>query len=295
MFVTKITRTVYIIMSLGLLLGLVACSSATPAAPPAEPTKAAEAAKPAAEAGQADGQELIKKMEAAVKALDKAHFTVAFQMATKGGGIKGSVVVWGKKPNNLRVEFTSETEDLKGMIIGANEKQGWIYSTKNQALATSSHFMANAYLATQPELRKVNKTLREIWDKGTLGTVEATVTGSETVNGRDTYVVKTVSKETSADSLLTESSGTVWIDKETFLPQQAELEVKQQDVSGKGLAVLQGQIDQAEIEASMFTFTPPAGTNVVDVDAIPTPSTENFTDSEGKPKQDKQGTIEEGK
>jgi len=277
MFVTKIIRTVYVMLSLGLLLGLVACGSATPAAPPAEPTKAAEAAKPAAEAGQADGQELIKKMEAAVKALDKAHFTVAFQMATKAGGIKGSVQVWANRANkNVRIEFTSETEDIKGSIIGSNDTQGWVYAPKQNVFYTSAkYFMANPHLADQPEMQEINSTLREIWNKGSLGPVETTVTGSENVNGRDTYMVKTVSKETSEDSLLTEETGTIWIDKETFLPQQIELELVQQTatgtVSGKGLAILQGAIEQTEIEASMFTFTPPAGTDVVDVDAIPTP------------------------
>lgn len=210
------------------------------------------------------GQELITKMEEAVKAVGKGHFTTEFQMATSEGGVRGTIESWAERPSNARAEFTSETAELNGMIIGSNETQSWVYSADQDTLYIFNGVPGTPNLASQPELDLAFWYATSLWEQG-LNNIEATTAGSEEVNGRETYKVEVTYKEPpnpniSGDDLVT----TYWIDKESFLPQKAEITLKIGEITGKGVVTLQDQIAQDEtLDASLFSYQPGGNTHVV--------------------------------
>lgn len=270
-----------------LLLSLAACGGTPPPPPPttappaaaetpakeeaAAETPAAVAETPAKEEAAAetpDGAAIIHKMEEAVKATESAHLTVAFQLPTIKGGLDGTLEAWAQRPDKARIEATSSDLQINGSVVGSNAEAGWVYSAFRNTLYTAPAFIGTAHLPGQLEARQVIKMVRKVWDQGSLGEIEATLTGNEEVNGRNCYVVAVVSKDEDDESTLKGISGTFWVDQETYLPQQIELNIVQDDLSGTGLIIVQGEIETGiEIDEAQFTFEPPADATVVSFDA----------------------------
>ncbi len=260
-----IRRCIITISLLFLLAGLIACGGSE--SPPAQDSPA-EAEAPdgneLAETELPDGNELVEKMEAAMKGTNSVHFTVAFQLATAQGGIDGTLEVWAERLSNLRVEVTSDTEEVNASIVGSNETESWIYNPAQSLFYKASKFISTAHLPGQPELRRVIKMAREAWNEGTLGQIEATTLGSEQANGRDTYKVEVVKPEDDEESALAGATIIFWIDQETSLPQQIEVILEQEGVSANGLVILQGEMEKDQaLDASLFTFEPPEETEVI--------------------------------
>src|SRR5574342_638382 len=78
------------------------------------------------------GAELIKKMEEAVKGVNTAHFTVAFQVASAEGPVKGTVEFWGERPGKMRAEVKSELPSLDGIVVVTDGQTGWAYNAREK-------------------------------------------------------------------------------------------------------------------------------------------------------------------
>jgi outer membrane lipoprotein-sorting protein len=210
------------------------------------------------------GNELITKMEEAVKAIDKAHWTTEFQMATSDGGVNGTIESWGTRASNTRTQFTSETAELNGMIIGSNENESWVYSADQDTVYIFAGLPGTPNLVSQPEVDQAFWYATTLWEDG-FDDTEASIVGSEEVNGHQTHEVEVTYKESSNENISLDGlTTTYWIDKESYLPQKAEMSLKLGDITAKGTVALQGEkaTDEA-MDASLFTYQPAEGTNVV--------------------------------
>lgn len=214
--------------------------------------------------GAPSGSELISKMQDAVKAIDKGHFTSEFQMATSDGGVKGTIETWAERASNTRAQFSSETAELNGMIMGSNEAESWVYSADQNTLYIFAGTPGTPNLVSQPEVDQAFWYATTLWEQG-FDNTEATTVGDEEVNGHQTYKVEVTYKETSNPEIRVDGlTTTYWIDKESYLPQKAEISLKIAGITAKGIVALQGEIATDEaLEASLFSYQAAEGTDVV--------------------------------
>lgn len=220
-----------------------------------------------------DGAELISKMEEAINGLNNAHYNAAFQLSTDDGQLEGTMEVWQEGSNNRRYEFTSPSDVVNGLIIGSNETQYWAYSPKLNAFYVSSDVFGSPFLPGESEARSVLRLIDRIQAEGGLSeTLNAATQGAEQINSRDTYQVETTFKDPGeAEVSLEGVSLLFWVDQESFLPQQVQLKVEEQGVSGRGTVILQGEIQQDEaFDASLFSFEPEGDTATVNMDEMDT-------------------------
>jgi outer membrane lipoprotein-sorting protein len=249
-----VTRCVTVISLLLLVIALAACGG--------------EPATPAQQGPS--GDELVTKMKEAVKAINSAHFTAEFQVASVEGPVKGTVEFWGERPGKMRGEVTSETASVNGIVAVTDGQKGWAYNPSEKIVVVSDKSQYKTQLRDQPELRDIVNFGETILNRG-FDNTEAVNQGAEQVNGRNTYKVQVTYGKSSDPKLDLEGVTSVfWIDQETFLPQRIEISVQHGALTASGFAVLKGDIAKNEtIDAAKFTFSPPAGAAVLDLSKLP--------------------------
>ena len=247
----KLNIKLGVIATLVLLMGtvLVACGDSSPSADPSGPS----------------GSNLIRDMETAIRNVPQSHYTVAFQMATAAGGVEGTAKVWAKQAGMQRIEITSQTDDLNGVISGNNGSQGWVLTPKQQTLYVSQGEIGAPHLRNQPEVSAALRQMTLIQEEG-LSNTEATLMGSEQVNGRDTYKVQ-VKFPNNED--LSNVDILFWIDKETSLPQKAEVSFRRGALTARGVITLQGDMAQTAVDEQLFAVPAlPAGYLQANLEAL---------------------------
>ncbi len=216
------------------------------------------------------GDELVTKMKKAVKAVNKTHFTVEFQIGSVKGPIKGTVEFWGERPDNMRAEVVSELSSIDGIVAVSNSQKGWAYNPKEKLAIVSDQSQYKSQLRDQPELRSILDFAEKMVDRG-FDNTESINLGAEQVNGRDTYKVQVTYGESSDPELdLEDVTAIFWIDQQTFLPQRVEITIKRDALIVSGFVVLQGDIAKNQaIDALQFTFSFPKGATVLDMSELP--------------------------
>jgi outer membrane lipoprotein-sorting protein len=247
-----VTRCVTVISLLLLVVGLASCGGGAATPPPQEGPS---------------GEELITKMKEAVKAVNSAHFTADFQVASPEGPVKGTVEFWGERPGKMRGEVTSETASVNGVIGVTDGQKGWAYNPNENIVLISDKSQYKAQLRDQPELREIANFAEKMLDRG-FDNTEAVNQGAEEVNGRNTYKVQVTYGE--SDPELKGVTGVFWVDQETFLPQRVEVTVEREGMTVGGFVALKGEIAKDEsIDAAKFTFDIPQGADVLDLSQLP--------------------------
>lgn len=273
-------KSVLIILLLTLLIpGLAACggNEETPSQQQNSPEEAndppAEEATEASASSEDSGDKaLVNGMREAIDNLDKAVFSGQFQVATatNEGPVTGSVDFWKEKPGKLRVEFQSDRDDVNGLIAVSDGNQGWAYSPYENIVVISNKSQYRAQLRNQPELRVILEFTEELLDRGFSDT-QVENQGTEQVNGRETQKVEVqYSESPDAELDLSGVTATYWIDPTTNLPHRMEVTIDRDGVTISGRFIVEGDIvtDQP-IEASIFTFEPPAEAKVLDLSKLP--------------------------
>jgi len=244
----------------GILWSITACSS-QPAAEKAAPTVAEVAPAPS-------GAEVVKKMEAAIKAAKSANFVVDFQIAAIEGPVKGSIEFSGERPSKAYAKMTSEVATLNGQVAVMDGDKGWAYNPSQKIVTIGNKSQYKTQLSDQPELREIAKFAEQIKDRGFENT-KADVLGTEQVNGKDVYKVQ-VTYDKSGEVDLSGVTVTYFVDPKSYLPQRLEINLKRDGLEMSGFMVIKGELGiDAAVDAAKFTFTPPADAQVVDFSKLP--------------------------
>lgn len=216
------------------------------------------------------GDELVAKMKEAVKAVNSAHFTVQFQVASARGPVKGEVEFWGERPDKMRAEVSGEQPSIDGLIAVTDSQKGWAYNPREKLVLVADTSQYKSQLRDQPELREIVTFGEKIIDRG-FDDTEAVNLGAEQVNGRDTYKVQVTYGQPADPELDLEGVTAIfWIDQETYLPQRIEMNIERGTFTASGFAVLKGDIAQDQpIDPAQFAFTVPAGATVLDLSELP--------------------------
>ncbi len=235
------------------ILALAACGGAAEEEAPAEV--------------ELSGTEWVQKMTEAVKATNTASFTAEFQTATAEGALKGTVNFWGERPSKMRAEVSSEDPDLNGMVAVTNEEKGWAYVPSENFVLTADSSQYKAQLNEEPELRQIIDSGESIVDSGFNEANEAKVLGSEDIDGHATQKVE-VKYDQAANPELEGVTTIYYIDKENFLPRRIEISIDAKDAAASGFVMIKDLSTGEAIAADKFTFEPPAGATVMDLNEI---------------------------
>ena len=255
-----IFRYLAIVSLILMIVGIMACSGPAPTAMP-EP--------------ELSGLDILKRMEAAIKTANSIEFTIQFQVATAEDAIKGNLKVAAVRPDSLRAEVTSENPAINGLLAVTNATEGWAYSPADKLVLKATTSQYKAQLNEQPELRELLDTGQQITERGFDDKIKAEKLGTAEMNGHQTYKVQVIYDETADPELQLNGVTTVYyIDKETFLPQRIELTVAGEDASASGFVTLTELKTEAKIDPKTFTFEPPAGATVMDLNQMALPTFE---------------------
>ncbi len=216
------------------------------------------------------GPEWLEKMTEAIKATNTASFTAEFQTATAEGALKGTVKFWGERPSKMRAEVSSEDPNLNGMVAVTNEEKGWAYVPSENFVVVADASQYKAQLNEEPELRQILDSGENIIDSGFDKASEAKVLGSEDIDGHTTQKVE-VKYDQAANPELKDVTTIYYIDKEDFLPRRIEISIDTEDAAASGFVMIKDLSTGEAIAADKFTFEPPAGATIMDLNEIVPP------------------------
>lgn len=213
-------------------------AASTPATPPAS-------AVTPVRGGRQDANELLRRVEqtaAGVRTLE-ADFVQTLHVPLLNTDRTSTGKLYQRKPSHFLMRFTEPAGD----VMVADGRYFWIYypsSDRTQVIRTSI-----AEGGEQADFQR--QFLSNATDR-----FVATLNGTETVAGRSTYALTLVPKRQSPYKVIR-----IWVDREDNLVRRFEMTEENDSVRRVELRNLKvnGQVSDA-----LFTFTPPAGTQIVE-------------------------------
>ena len=185
-----------------------------------------------------DAQEIIKKVQEKYDNISdaKATFTQTLKSAN-GKANSSSGVIYIKKTNKYRIE-------AGGQIIITDGQTSWSYSPKKKQVVVDNYkddgntFSPNKFLFNYPE------------------NFYSDMEGEEQLNGVDCYVIKLTPRNGGSVK-----SAKIWIDKNEDLIRKIIIVTSE----STSIYTLKDISLDAGLSASKFSFSPPAGVEVIDL------------------------------
>jgi len=208
-------------------------------------TAAAAGTPTPARGGRQDANEILARVEqtaAGVRTLE-ADFVQTLHVPLLNTDRTSTGKLYQRKPDRFLMKFTEPAGD----VMVADGRHFWIYypsSDRTQVVRTSI-----AEGGEQADFQ------RQFLSDATERFV-ATLNGVETVGGRSTYALTLVPKRNSPYKVIR-----IWVDREDNLVRRFEMTEENDSVRRVELRNL--KVNQPVSDA-LFTFTPPAGTQVID-------------------------------
>jgi len=153
----------------------------------------------------------------------------------------------GKKPNMMRMEYILPAE-MAGQVMVLDGKTLWMYyPAENQVITVEV-----------PEIDQPFETDPVEFIEEVLNNSETSLLGSEIIDGRSTYVIDMIPKETG--KLFLHGKTIFWVDKETWMP----LKIEMYDNEGKLVNTMEYKNIEINtgVPDSVFKFKIPEGAEV---------------------------------
>jgi outer membrane lipoprotein-sorting protein len=167
------------------------------------------------------GAEVLKQIDKNL-VLDKAISTTTMTIHGRAGTRTVQSKNWIEGKDKAFVEYTDPARERgKKMLKLGDQLWNYIPEPTDRIITISGHLLRQSVMGSDLSYEDIteNKKLIDMYD--------AKVTGSETIGGRDCYVVELSAKQDD----ITYYSRKVWVDKERWLPLKEERYAK----SGKPL------------------------------------------------------------
>jgi outer membrane lipoprotein-sorting protein len=223
--------------------------------------------------GQVTADEIMKRMETARNNLKTAHAIADVSLSSPDRDGSFSVEAWANKTDQtdaagkpiaqLHAKVLQASEaDLVGSEFVNDGVTFWLYNPKeNKVITGKLSELQNGEVGAQDptaQMMQLQAVLQQILD----GSNVVIENQSEQVAGRDTWKVKLTPKPETQQQLQLGSviDTNLWIDKQSDLPVKALIDAKD---LGKVEATATTLDLNQPIDSSVFTFTPPAGAEVV--------------------------------
>jgi outer membrane lipoprotein carrier protein len=216
-----------------------------PAAAPGQPAPGQAPASPPATARSSDrAAEILTRVEQAANGIRslEADFTQTLNVPLLGSNQRSAGKLYQRKPDRFLMRFS----DPDGDVIVADGRYFWLYypsSDRTQVIRTSIAEGGQSVDLQQQFLSNPNQRF------------VATLAGDESVAGRSSYVLTLVPRGASAYKILK-----IWVDKEDYLVRRFEMTEENESVRRVELRNVRTNHALAN---SLFTFTPPAGAQII--------------------------------
>ncbi|CAN5402986.1 outer membrane lipoprotein carrier protein LolA [soil metagenome] len=184
-----------------------------------------------------NAQEIIKNVQAKYDKISDAKATFSQSIKGSGKGASGSGTVYIKKEDYYRIE-------IGGQTIITDGKTSWSYNPKKKQVVIDNYkddgntFSPNKFLFKYPE------------------NFYSDLESEENISGIDCYVIK-LTPRTSGNI----KSAKIWIDKNENLIKKITISSKE----STSTYTLKNIDLNAGLSSSKFTFSPPAGVEVIDL------------------------------
>jgi outer membrane lipoprotein carrier protein len=222
----------------------------TAAAPSAERPSGPNAGEPAAAETQSPSRQeqanaILRRVETASEGIRtfEADFVQSLRVPLLGTDTRSTGKLYQRKPDRFAMRFT----DPAGDVMVADGRHFWIYYPSNDRTQVIRTSIAEG--GEQADLQKQflsNATERFV----------PTLNGEETVAGRATWALTLVPKRQSPYKVIR-----IWVDKEDGLVRRFEM--TEENDSVRRLELRNIRVN-GPVSDALFTFTPPAGTQVFD-------------------------------
>lgn len=215
---------------------------------------------------QPSAEEIVRRAEAAMEKLDRAYAVIEIEATIEGETMRVVGEGWMQDEQARLAILEASEEKLVGAMLVSDGATGWLSHPAHAQVLTGDLEALKAYREAEGEADLPAeldvKGLTEAVDELLRITNEELV-GSETIAGQDTWHLR-LTPNAEAPAELSAAGGVVelWIAKASDLPMQ---------VTYTGGTFGEGRITVREFEAAptfpagLFTFTPPASAEVVDV------------------------------
>lgn len=206
---------------------------------------ASEPAPPAAAGTQDQAEAILRRVEATAAGIRtfEADFVQSLNVPLLGTNARSAGKLYQRRPSHFLMRFS----DPAGDVVVADGRHFWIYypsSDRTQVIRTSI-----AEGGEQADFQR--QFLSNATDR-----FVPTLNGSETVGGEETWALTLVPKRASPYKVIR-----IWVDKDDNLVRRFEM--TEENDSVRRLELRNIRVNHALADA-LFTFTPPAGTQVFD-------------------------------
>lgn len=218
-------------------------AAAAPGTPPAP--AAAAPATPEEKASQDRAAEILTQAERAARGIRslEADFTQTLNVPLLSSNQRSTGKLYQRKPDRFLMRFS----DPEGDVIVADGRHFWLYypsTDRTQVIRTSIAAGGESVDLQQQFLSNPNQRF------------VATLAGEESVGGRRAHVLTLVPRGASPYKILK-----VWVDKDDYLVRRFEMTEENNSVRTVEMRNLR---TNHALPDNLFTFTPPAGTQVFD-------------------------------
>lgn len=197
-------------------------------------------------------EELLREAEAAYEGYDSFTARQITTATVDGNASNATARVFYERPDRTRIEYLGPSPQA-GTVVVSNGSQALIYNATNNTVQRFD----------QPRLAGTGGGFFDSIVRSLRG-LNTTYRGTETVEGRETYVLTAQSSERPGPNV----SQTFYLDAETYFPvQQRSAVTLTQDgetIETDTTTVYANVTLNPDLPADTFDFTPPAGATVVE-------------------------------
>lgn len=204
-------------------------------------------------------EEIVDRVRETVDSTQDAHATIIATVNAQGIEMRVKAEVWEKSPNKVRAEILEASEDrFTGTILVSDGQQAWYYEpARNQVMVGAPEGMETPL--PQEMLAELQDAVQQVLDAS-----DVELLGSETVAGREAYMLLLTPKEDTDQQVLPgDGAVTIWVDQEQWFILKATYEGGA--LGQGGMEVLGFELNPG-LDDALFTFQVPEGAELVEVD-----------------------------
>ncbi|MGH2543015.1 MAG: DUF2092 domain-containing protein [Ardenticatenaceae bacterium] len=214
--------------------------------------------------GQPSAEEIVRRAEAAMEGLERAHAVVEVEATIEGESVRLLGEGWLAGDQKRGVVLEASEPNLVGIVAVSDGEQGWLYHPDKNIVLTGDLAALKAYQQEQvdsPEGMDL-AGLTELVDE-LLRVTNQELVGSESIAGLDAWHLRLTPNEDAPREWVA-AGGTVelWISQEYDVPLQV---IYSGGAMGEGRVTVQQYDATAGFDEGIFDFAPPSGAEVVDV------------------------------
>ncbi len=217
--------------------------------------------------GQPNAAEIVRRAEAAMRAVEQAHAVVEVEATVDGQTLRAVSEGWVAGEQARVVVLESSETAAVGTLAVSDGESGWLYHPDSNTVLTGSRDELKAYkeaqmesapLAAGMDLSGLTASVDEL-----LRITDQKLLGSEPIAGIDAWHLS-LTPNADAPPALAAVGGTVelWISKAHDLPLQV---IYRGGTMGEGRVTVRQYDPTFQADPTLFTFSPPADAEVVDV------------------------------